>query len=101
MLRRRLSVDAGVIFGSEGVDETSETFHLFRNLPSRSFCGSLKKKMFQKVRNSAELLGFMATAHRDPDADAHTFHLGHLARGDPDSVFQARCPVQHSTFRPS
>src|ERR1700722_14280991 len=101
MLRGSLGVNTSVIFRRKGVDETSKAFHLLGDFPARAFCGPFEKQMLQKVRNSAKLLRFMAASHRNPDAHADTFHFRHLARGDPHSVFQTRCPVQHSTSKPS
>src|SRR5580692_2388220 len=99
MLSGGLGVKTGVIFRREGVDESSETFHLFRDTPGRSFRGTFEEKMLQKVRDPAEFLRFMASTDCYPDAYAHAFHLRHLARGDPDSVFQTRCLILHSTSR--
>src|ERR1700730_4747947 len=100
MLGGRLGINASVIFRRKGVDETAQTFHFFRDIPARSFGGPFEKEMLQKMGDPAKFLRLMPAAYRDPDAHADTFHFRHLTRSDPDAVFQTRCPVLHSTFRP-
>src|SRR3569623_2087587 len=86
----RFRVKAGRLFRGEGVQVSADSFDILGNLPRAPPPRPLKKQVIDKKRNAAELCGFIASADRHPNANAHAGHVRHVRRSNGYTAFVAR-----------
>ena len=77
---------AGVVLGGEGVQVAADGLDLAGDPPGGAAFGAFEKKVLQEVGRAVEPGGFVPSAHRRPQPDAHAGHVRHFRRGDAQAV---------------
>src|ERR1041384_2234308 len=89
MLAASFGVEARVVLASEGIEVTADALDRLRNLLGRTSLRALEEHVLDEMRSPMGSFRLEASAHADPNTDAHTGHVRHECAGDGHAVTEA------------